>query len=96
MGFDKPHRTDIPRISHEDPLPEQPKPEGRWGEPYISNKTGNPTIATRRPLTVAEINFGLRSLLAADTWERLQALQDEEDRKHAAFVAVNQSARATG
>ncbi|NVI92395.1 hypothetical protein [Actinomadura sp. BRA 177] len=89
------HKNDIPHISHEDPLPVRPEPQGRWACPYLSGKTDRPTVFTRRPLTPAEVAFGLQSCLVADTLERLKVLMDREDEKHAEYVAVNRPLRST-
>ncbi|MFI0485324.1 hypothetical protein [Actinomadura sp. 9N215] len=76
----------VPRIDHTDPLPSVPEPKGRWAVPYISDRTGQPTVYTRRPLQPPEVRFGLRSCLSADTLERLKVLMSEEDEKYERYV----------
>lgn len=85
----------IPHISEHAPLPAQGPPTGRWGEPYL----GGPNewkAFTRHPLSVAAVQYGLKSQLIASSVEELRAKMAEEDRKWFAFVAVNQSSRNTG
>jgi len=85
------------KIDHTDPLPaagnETP---GRWGEPYISDSTGRPTVCTRRPLESMHASVGLRSCLSADTFERLKELMEKEDEKWTAFHTRPISHQSTG
>lgn len=83
-------------IDENDPMPTVEEPEGRWAAPYISEKTGLPTVFTRRPLNHNEVHYGLKSCLVAETLGRLKELMDEEDEKHRGFVALNQGSRNTG
>ena len=86
----------VPRIDEKDPLPAASAPTGRWAVPYVSDKTGKPTVLTNHPLTPAHTNFGLSSCLSADTFDRLKELMDEEDEKCAAFSIQQISHRNTG
>jgi hypothetical protein len=85
--------SDIPHISHEDPLPCPPRPEGRWACPYLSERTGKPTVFTRRPLGQAEVEFGLQSCLVADSLERLKVLMEREDEKFRDYLAQARPSR---
>jgi hypothetical protein len=90
MSVDKPRKGDrgsaVSYVDHNDPLPECPEPETRWACPYISDKTSKPTVFTRRPLTPAEVAYGLKSCLVADDLARLAVLMKHEDDKHEEYL----------
>lgn len=99
MRQQSPHessKNDIPYVSHEDPFPPEPERKERWAMPYISDRTGKPTVFTRRPLTSAEVQYGLQSCLVADDLERLKILMKQEDEKYIGYVDASQSSRDTG
>ncbi|MFI0366793.1 hypothetical protein ACH35V_02870 [Actinomadura sp. 1N219] len=72
-----------------------PEPKGRWAVPYLSDRTGQPTVYTRRPLQPPEVRFGLRSCLSAGTLERLKLLMAEEDEKYEQYVLRQNSHQNT-
>lgn len=73
------HKSDIPHIPVAVSLPAGPETEGRWAEPYMSK--GKIVLCTRRPLSQAEVRFGLRSVISASTVARLKEFQAAEDSK---------------
>lgn len=85
----------IPHISEHDPLPGYEPPTGRWGEPYMAGD-GEWKVFTRHPLTVAAVQYGLKSQILASSVDELRAKMEEEDRKWLAYVATTQSAKNTG
>ncbi|TMQ91376.1 hypothetical protein ETD83_31255 [Actinomadura soli] len=87
----EPRKGYVPVVSEYDPLPAQPEPQGRWAEPYLSDKSGMWTVLTRRPLTRGQIHFGLRSIVAAQTLERLRRQMSEQDEKWAEYIATDRS-----
>ncbi|MEU8345291.1 hypothetical protein AB0C74_26625 [Spirillospora sp. NPDC048832] len=84
-SLENPGNVDIVQGGKNDPLPGT-RPEWRWAAPYLSDRTGRPTVFTRRPLTQPEVAFGLRSCLSAETLERLKALMAEEDEKYEMYA----------
>ncbi|TDD29288.1 hypothetical protein E1287_31280 [Actinomadura sp. KC06] len=78
-------------MDERDPLPARPEPEGRWAEPFLSDRSGMWTVLTRRPLTRGQIHFGLRSIVAAQTMERLRRQMAEQDEKWDEYLARNRS-----
>lgn len=78
MSFDRPRTSDIPRVSAVDPLPAQPSPRGRWGEPYESGGLWRCSLRNARLSTVEKLN-GLVAHLSATTREGLEELQRQQD-----------------
>ncbi|MFC5745894.1 hypothetical protein [Actinomadura rugatobispora] len=79
----KDYRNEAPFISPQDPLPEVPEPQGRWGEPFITYR-GRESVWTawrRHALTPAEIEAGLVRNVIGSTEEEVREKIREADGK---------------